>query len=450
MGDLVVPAQASPTWGDLAGRNQPAVSLRANRAWFLATTFNQSTQGLELIGFWPSATLDEFPNFAYWTEAGFLVVNSNNNGGGRQIPYDVDTDYPIEIAWERDGYHAFAKRNGYWYRDFFWAKSDSSNYGGFSNYDSVGVLRDRFVLREKNASLLAPLAYVASPVIGSGSISGGEAGHSAYEYYLTFVVDTLPSSGAIRIITNFLDADNHLYLLIDSDGYITQGERFEGVDYDYNTSLDFLGDGNAVHIYIALDGICVIADTSGLTTLIENSDYYMSPSIRNATDWELGDLSTDGVISNLRFYQYCLRDETGLAANLVVNGGFGTNSDWTGTGWTIASGYVEHTTPAGTAALFANVDPLTQGTLYKCQMTAANIGAGSALLRLGDSAAAIYNGGAFADSNGAKVGYGVCHDSDDLSIEPASSFDGRIDNVIVQEVLFQNSELANILNSLLS
>jgi hypothetical protein len=448
MGDLYIPPQSSPVLGELSGRNQPSVSLRVGRAWFLATIINRIANGQLHIGFWPTTTLDETQSFTIATTlGGGLRPHLYNEEGsslpvGRQIALEDATNYPVAIAWVENGYHAFSKRDGYWFRDWVCYREDASNYGGFSNLTWEGYLKDKFILRDRNASAIAPLVDVASPTIGTGSISGGEAGHTPYEYYMDFTIDAVPSSGSIRIITNFLDANNYLYFLINEDG-ITQGECINGLEEVY-----FSGEreGPNVTIIVSLDELLVWADTDGV---INETARFMSPYIRNATDWEIGDLGVGGAISNLRIYPYRLVEETGLGSNLVVNGDFSPDSDWTGADWDTSAGNADHSgDPTAIDALVADVAPLDQLKLYFCQFTASATTDGYAQIRLGDNASTVYNVGAIAASDGTHSGYGVCRDSDDLSIEPVDDFDGIIDDVIVQEVLFKNSELANVLDSL--
>jgi hypothetical protein len=448
MGDLYIPPQSSPTLGDLSGRNQPAVSLRVGRAWFLATIINRIANGQLHIGFWPTTTLDNNQNFTIATTAsGELRPRIYDDEGapvnvGRQISLEDTTDYPVALAWFEDGYHAFSKRLGYWFRDWVYYREDASNYGGFSNLTWEGYLKDKFILRDRNAAALAPLVSVESPVIGTGSISGDEAAHSPFEYYMDFVIDSEPSSGSIKIVTNFKDPENYLYFLINSGG-ITQGECRDGVETDY-----FVGEreGSNVTIIVALDELLVWTNTNGV---INEAGMFMSPNIRNATDWEIADLGVGGAVSNFHIYPYCLREETGLGSNLVVNGDFSPDSDWTGADWDTSGGNADHTgDPTATDALFADVAPLDQLKLYFCQFTASAVTDGYAQIRLGDDASSVYNVGAIAASDGTHSGYGICRDTDDLSIEPVDDFDGIIDDVIVQEVLFKNSELANVLDSL--
>jgi hypothetical protein len=450
MGDLYIPPQVSPVLGDLSGRNQPSVSMRAGRAWFLATIINRIANGQLFIGFWPTSALDEIQNFTIATTAsGGLRPHLYNEEGapipvGKQIAHEDATDYSVAVAWFLRGYHAFSKREGYWFRDWVHYRDDASNYGGFSNLTWEGHLKEKFILRDRNAAALAPLVDVESPVVGTGSISGSEAGHPPYEYYMDFTLDLLPSSGGIRIITNFLDADNYLYFRIDGDG-LTQGECINGVETDYYNGSP---EGSNVTIIVALDGLHVWA---GENVVINETGQFMSPAIRGATDWEIGDLGVGGAISNLHIYPYRLVEETGLDTDLVVNGDFSPDSDWTGVDWGTSGGNADHSAdPTATDALFADVAPLDQLKLYKCQFTVSAVTDGYAQIRLGDDASAIYNVGAIAASDGTHTGYGVCRDSDDLSIEPVDDFDGVIDDIVVQEVLFKNSELANVLDSLLS
>jgi hypothetical protein len=71
-----------------------------------------------------------------------------------------------------------------------------------------------------------------------------------------------------------------------------------------------------------------------------------------------------------------------LGSNLVVNGTFGADTDWTkGTGWTIAAGVA--TATAATSLLTATVPPLTVGVWYRTTFTVSGYVGGSFQLVVG-------------------------------------------------------------------
>ena len=58
-----------------------------------------------------------------------------------------------------------------------------------------------------------------------------------------------------------------------------------------------------------------------------------------------------------------------LASDLIVNGGFDTNADWTlGTGWSIAGG-VARKAVGGANSMFQTITPLVVGATYRCTFT---------------------------------------------------------------------------------
>lgn len=74
-----------------------------------------------------------------------------------------------------------------------------------------------------------------------------------------------------------------------------------------------------------------------------------------------------------------------LGADVIVNGGFAADTDWSkGAGWTIAAGTAVAT--AATSDLTATVAPLTTGTWYQVTFTQGGFGGGTANVKLGTTA----------------------------------------------------------------
>ena len=111
--------------------------------------------------------------------------------------------------------------------------------------------------------------------------------------------------------------------------------------------------------------------------------------------------------------------------NLVTNGGFDTDTDWTkGTGWTIGSGVAS----AGTGELSQETDPsITQARTYLVGFTTSGRTVGTLAPALGGTAGT-------AQSTNATFSEAIVAGSDtDLAFVPASSFDGDVDNVSLYE-----------------
>jgi hypothetical protein len=455
MARLNFTTQATPVWGDLAGyieddNNVSAFTLRQGRAWILPTILHHTTRGQQMIGFWPTAIQDDEPNFAIYTLANELRVRAGAVTAGDEIAYSAATDYPIAVVWAAGDigspyYKAFSKRGDWWYLDWIHRASDASNYIGLSNYDSVGYLQiDKpLELRDRRASTFGCLVEVAAPVIGTGSIDDGvEAEMAPYDFYMQLDVDTLPVTGNIKFVYRYSDSANYLYFLVNSSGDVIFGERFEDEDYDLDTSTGTIAAGQTLRIINNHYNAKVWADDTLIQDWTDTND-----NENQLTGWGLVDLGADGEISNLFVDAYAQRIETGLGADLIVNGVFAADTDWTkGANWTIAAGVASHT--GGNDDIEATVDPLTAGKIYKAQFTVSNYVTGTLSAVVGDVGGNFYAAG-FIFDNGTSIGYELALVDGAFKLD-SQGFQGDVDNVIVQEVLFANNEIANILDSMLS
>jgi hypothetical protein len=462
MGNLVIPAQTTPVWGDLAAYIEDdssisEFSLRQGRAWIMATVLNHTVRGEAMYGFWPSSTLDDEPSCALYTlsdqirvRIGATTVDNTGAVDEVAINYDAAADYPIALAYTGQTYHVFVKRGDWWWREWVQNHSDLSNYSGLSNYDSTGLIKDRLVLRDRRDSLLAPDIEIESPVVGTGSISGGEDELPAFAYIFEFEIEDLPSSGVIRIIAQYLEGAgfNHFYWEIDSAGALAFGVSYDGSDIEYVTSGTVVV-GDIVRIFHDVFDVKVFANESLELFSFDNTFTTGYASGVNSGAWEVADLGIDGAISNLRVYKRVLREPTGdFGADEIVNGGFAADTDWTkGTGWTITGGKAVKAPGTG-SYLEAAVDPLTEGKIYKVSVTASDWAAGYFQINTGSDKTMT---GLFQNSgDGTFEVYQPCELGTVFKIFATSAFDAKIDDVMAQEVIMRATELGNILSSMLS
>jgi len=129
--------------------------------------------------------------------------------------------------------------------------------------------------------------------------------------------------------------------------------------------------------------------------------------------------------------------------NLVTNGAFDADSDWTkGTNWTIGSGAASHT--AGSASYLTQaVGKLVEGKSYVCTYTISSYSAGDVRLVLGGT-----NGTYRGVTGGAQTWRETltCGSTDsNVKFYGHTAFVGSIDNVIVQEATW--SDLSGNLNN---
>jgi hypothetical protein len=120
-----------------------------------------------------------------------------------------------------------------------------------------------------------------------------------------------------------------------------------------------------------------------------------------------------------------------LGSELVTNGTFDTDSDWTkGTGWTISGGKATHA--SGSAADLAQImsTKITTGKTYLVMFTVSDMTAGTLSLYLGG-----VSGGTAVSGNGSYTRYLVnTISTGNLGFGASSTFDGSIDNISVREL----------------
>lgn len=138
-----------------------------------------------------------------------------------------------------------------------------------------------------------------------------------------------------------------------------------------------------------------------------------------------GNTLTNQIDSSTQYYKAALEYLT-AEDNLVVNGTFDTDSNWSkGAGWTISGGKANADGTSGSNNL-SQSGILVVGKLYKINITVSNYVSGNVEV----SAGAVPRGTMTA--NGTYTFYQTCTPSTTFYII-ANSFDGSIDNVSVQE-----------------
>ena len=115
---------------------------------------------------------------------------------------------------------------------------------------------------------------------------------------------------------------------------------------------------------------------------------------------------------------------------LVTNGDFATDSDWTkGTGWTISGGKANcDGTQVGNTNIYQSIS-LVVGKSYKVTYELSNVTFGSAKIVFGDT------GGTLRSSSGIFTEYYTFVSGSNFYIQGNSTFNGSIDNVSVKEAL---------------
>ena len=128
------------------------------------------------------------------------------------------------------------------------------------------------------------------------------------------------------------------------------------------------------------------------------------------------------------------QDIVSSVADLVTNGGFDADTDWTKeTGWTIAGGVAVTTGVTSSNGIYQSMLPVDRvGKIFRVTFTVLNYSAGNVKANVG-----AYNGGTSRSANGTYTEDIVCAhalSTQDVFILAASTFTGEINNVIVEQV----------------
>lgn len=114
-------------------------------------------------------------------------------------------------------------------------------------------------------------------------------------------------------------------------------------------------------------------------------------------------------------------------ADIVTNGAFGADTDWTkGTGWTISGGNASH---AGGAGDLSQDGILTDAAVYRITFTISGRTAGTLTAKAGSGGA-----GTAKSTNATFTEYLTCTTSLDLLFTADAAFDGNVDDVVAYRV----------------
>jgi len=136
-----------------------------------------------------------------------------------------------------------------------------------------------------------------------------------------------------------------------------------------------------------------------------------------------------GAITHARAGNATMTD--GYGPELVTNGGFDSDSDWSkGTGWSIADGRSNRTSTGSVTYLSQSVS-FTAGKVYEVSYNLTREGGGTTIQFVGGTSV----NGAFQNSSGRKTEF-IKAESGNITfrIQGSSTFAGSIDNVSVREM----------------
>jgi hypothetical protein len=141
-----------------------------------------------------------------------------------------------------------------------------------------------------------------------------------------------------------------------------------------------------------------------------------------------GHTSLSSAITHARAGNATMTD--GYGPELVTNGGFDSDSDWTtGTGWSIADGVASSDGSQSSSSALQAVDILTIGKTYVVTFTVVSRSAGTITPRAGTNGV-----GTGRTATGTYTEIITCAGTDDLRMTASNDFVGSIDNVSVREM----------------
>lgn len=133
-------------------------------------------------------------------------------------------------------------------------------------------------------------------------------------------------------------------------------------------------------------------------------------------------------------------DDFALKSELVTNGDFSSDSDWTkGTGWTISGGTATHGT--GSESDIEQTVSITEDVYYRVEFDVSNRTAGSLTPKVGGTSGTAVTSNTTDEKETIRAGSGSL-----LEFTATSDFDGDLDNVSLKEITDMD-ELADSLDS---
>lgn len=427
--DFIV--QTTPVTGDLGIRNTTAIAAVTGSARVVAAKINfATTAAISAFGWFLTTAMTTFRSIISFS--GAQVLNSAGGSGQGTLTITTATEYPGASAWLADRFLNFVKIGSFWRMLFMHQSTDASMYPAFTNNTSVGNL-DNLRAKALDETLFAPAVNI------TGSISAGQTWTISGDHEVQFTLTTRPSAGVETYKFRYQDASNYWHIEINSAGLITLYETTTALGTVSKASGGAVTSGTIIRILSIGKVITVYTPTASPFT------YSSAFNFVTSTACELTSHGTGGVISNVIAYPVFRRSQNGLGSELVVNGTFAADTNWTkGTGWTISSGAAHKVT--GTASNLSQASILVVNEYFELSFTVSNYVAGTLSPRLG-------NNGTMApvSANGTYTYRGICDVSTPSVLFVADNlFVGDLDNVSCKAFLWSADAVATALDALLS
>lgn len=270
--------------------------------------------------------------------------------------------------------------------------------------------------------------------VNDGSVSGGDPEQPDGDFVLQFIFDTKPSAVAVKIRFRYVDSDETWQLRLNSGGDYQLWEFTpDDAGLQRGSANGVLSGGELITVVIRGNTITAFYDATKAWTYTSANTYL------RFTDWTIENLGTGGVITDMHQWFAYARTDDSRGAELVTNGAFTTDTDWTkGTGWTIGSGVAScDGTQAGNSDL-EQAGVLTSGMYTEITYTISNYSAGNL---------SIVGGAIVTELESANGTYtvGIIPDGTTLKLRADVDFVGDIDNVSAKEIVFADDATAALL-----
>ena len=208
----------------------------------------------------------------------------------------------------------------------------------------------------------------------------------------------------------------------------------DGAGLAYSTGIR-LGRGGSYYFSGHLDEFAIFdGDKTGIVADLYNSGVPTNLASTAGLEhwWRMGDATepdADGTTGGTNNYIFDQADKT-LGSELVTNGGFSSDSDWTkGTGWTISGGVASIDGSQGGSVNLQQNAGLVTGEVYEVTFDVVTRSAGQVRAIAGGNA-----NGTWRSSTGTFTEYLKSTNNASIYFKADSNFNGSIDNVSVKKL----------------
>ena len=295
----------------------------------------------------------------------------------------------------------------------FWAKSSDTTHNTKNGvFDHGEINRGAFYFNWNNSR---PLIYIGGPYRYFNDISAQDDG--SWHHWMVL-----------------LDSDiTATKLFCDGSEVSAYSTNTVGATLDYTTGIR-LGRGDSYYFSGHLDEFAIFdGDKTGIAADIYNNGVPTDLSGHANLDhwWRMGD-ATEPAADGTDDFIFDQQDKT-LGSELVTNGGFSSDSDWTkGTGWTISSSAASCDGSQTGASACQQSASFTTGAVYEVTYDL-TVSAGSFRVRLGGGSNV---NGITRTTSGSYTEFltAVSRNNKIMLLAVNATFVGSVDNVSVKEV----------------